>query len=62
MGNPSVVLLDEPSTGMDPVTRRFMWKFISKKSQNKETTVLLTTHLMEEAEALSTRLGIMVGG
>ncbi len=64
IGNPAVIFLDEPSTGMDPISRRFMWKVISSKALNKEkmTTIILTTHLMEEAEALSTRLGIMVEG
>ena len=63
IGNPKVIFLDEPSTGMDPKARRFMWNVISRIStQKKQSTVLLTTHSMEEAEALSTRLGIMVGG
>lgn len=63
IGNPSIVFLDEPSTGMDPKARRFMWKVISRISkERKQSTVILTTHSMEEAEALSTRLGIMVSG
>ena len=63
IGNPKIVFLDEPSTGMDPKARRFMWKVISRIStERKESTVILTTHAMEEAEALSTRLGIMVNG
>lgn len=63
IGNPRVVFLDEPSTGMDPKTRRFMWKVIEKiTKESKESTIILTTHSMEEAEALSTRLGIMVSG
>ena len=53
----------ESSTGMDPKARRFMWEVISRIStERKESTVILTTHSMEEAEALSTRLGIMVKG
>lgn len=63
IGNPRIVLLDEPSTGMDPKARRFMWKVISRvATHNKDATVVLTTHSMEEAEALSTRLAIMVKG
>lgn len=63
IGNPSIIFLDEPSTGMDPKARRFMWKVISRIStERKQSTVILTTHSMEEAEALSTRLGIMVNG
>lgn len=63
IGNPSIIFLDEPSTGMDPKARRFMWKVISRiTTERKQSTVILTTHSMEEAEALSTRLGIMVNG
>eukprot|EP00742_Colponemidia_sp_Colp-10_P004062 GILJ01004335.1.p1 GENE.GILJ01004335.1~~GILJ01004335.1.p1 ORF type:complete len:1795 (+),score=302.12 GILJ01004335.1:677-5386(+) len=63
IGNPPVVFLDEPSTGMDPVSRRFMWDVISRIStERKQSSVILTTHSMEEAEALCSRIGIMVGG
>jgi ATP-binding cassette subfamily A (ABC1) protein 1 len=63
IGSPSILFLDEPSTGMDPVSRRFMWDVISEISTyNKESTVVLTTHSMEECEALCTKVGIMVGG
>lgn len=63
IGNPRIVFLDEPSTGMDPRARRFMWKVINRVAkQMKDATVVLTTHSMEEAEALSSRLGIMVKG
>ncbi|RLN46989.1 hypothetical protein BBJ29_006669 [Phytophthora kernoviae] len=63
IGSPPIVFLDEPSTGMDPVSRRFMWNVIAAIStQRKESTIILTTHSMEECEALCTRVGIMVGG
>jgi len=63
IGNPPVVFLDEPSTGMDPEARRFMWNVISRISrERKQSSIILTTHSMEEAEALATRMGIMVGG
>jgi len=62
IGNPQIILLDEPSAGMDPESRRFMWQVISKISNDKTSAVILTTHLMEEAEALSTKMGIMVKG
>jgi ATP-binding cassette, subfamily A (ABC1), member 3 len=63
IGNPPIVLLDEPSAGMDPEARRFMWQVVEKISQReKSSAVILTTHSMEEAEALSTKLGIMVRG
>jgi len=60
IGDPKVVFMDEPSTGMDPVSRRFMWSVISKVS--KQSSVILTTHSMEECEALCSRIGIMVDG
>ena len=48
---------------MDPEARRFMWQVVEKISQReKRSAVILTTHSMEEAEALSTKLGIMVRG
>ena len=63
IGNPPIILLDEPSTGMDPEARRFMWDVISSIStRNKSASVILTTHSMEEAENLCKRIGIMVGG
>lgn len=63
IGNPPLVFLDEPSSGMDPEARRFMWDIISRIStKRRKSAVILTTHSMEEAEALSTRLVIMVDG
>eukprot|EP01107_Rhizomastix_libera_P015006 TRINITY_DN5198_c0_g1_i2.p1 TRINITY_DN5198_c0_g1~~TRINITY_DN5198_c0_g1_i2.p1 ORF type:complete len:595 (-),score=183.73 TRINITY_DN5198_c0_g1_i2:21-1805(-) len=60
IGCPEVVFLDEPSSGMDPVARRYMWNVI--KAASKTKSISLTTHSMEECEALCTRVGIMVGG
>jgi ATP-binding cassette subfamily A (ABC1) protein 3 len=63
IGSPSIVLLDEPSAGMDPEARRFMWSVVAGISQKrKKCAVILTTHSMEEAEALSSKMGIMVKG
>ncbi|GMF55770.1 unnamed protein product [Phytophthora fragariaefolia] len=63
IGNPAIIFLDEPSTGMDPVSRRFMWDVIADIStRGKESAIVLTTHSMEECEALCSRVGIMVGG
>ena len=63
IGNPPIILLDEPSAGMDPEARRFMWSVVEKISQrDKKSAVILTSHSMEEAEALSTKMGIMVRG
>eukprot|EP00468_Gymnochlora_sp_CCMP2014_P005803 CAMPEP_0167753008 /NCGR_PEP_ID=MMETSP0110_2-20121227/7466_1 /TAXON_ID=629695 /ORGANISM="Gymnochlora sp., Strain CCMP2014" /LENGTH=1725 /DNA_ID=CAMNT_0007638709 /DNA_START=398 /DNA_END=5575 /DNA_ORIENTATION=- len=60
MGNPPMVFLDEPSTGMDPASRRTMWNLIRKTMSKR--AVILTTHSMEECVALCQRIGIMVGG
>lgn len=63
IGDPPIVILDEPSTGMDPIAKRFMWEVISRLSTRQgKTAVILTTHSMNEAQALCTRMGIMVGG
>ncbi|XP_027188413.1 ABC transporter A family member 1 isoform X3 [Cicer arietinum] len=63
IGDPPIVILDEPSTGMDPIAKRFMWDVISRISTRRgKTAVILTTHSMNEAQALCTRIGIMVGG
>lgn len=62
IGNPAIILLDEPSAGMDPESRRFMWTVIGRIAQKKSSAVVLTTHSMEEAEALSTKMGILVKG
>ncbi len=60
IGNPMIVFLDEPSTGMDPQARRSMWKLISSTMVGR--SVILTTHSMEECEALCNRIGIMTKG
>jgi len=63
IGNPPIIFLDEPSTGVDPKARRFMWGIVSKISTlRKKSSVIITTHSMEEAEALCTKMGIMVKG
>ncbi|XP_037492926.1 ABC transporter A family member 1-like [Jatropha curcas] len=63
IGDPPIVILDEPSTGMDPIAKRFMWEVISCLSTRQgKTAMILTTHSMNEAQALCTRIGIMVGG
>ena len=62
IGNTSIILLDEPSAGMDPEAKRFMWQVVKISQRDKKSTVILTTHSMEAAEALSTKIGIMVRG
>ncbi|KAF3836109.1 hypothetical protein F7725_028667 [Dissostichus mawsoni] len=61
IGCPALVLLDEPTTGMDPLSRRFLWNSIMSVIQDGRA-VVLTSHSMEECEALCTRLAIMVNG
>ncbi|XP_056379091.1 retinal-specific phospholipid-transporting ATPase ABCA4 isoform X2 [Hyla sarda] len=61
IGCPPVVLLDEPTTGMDPQSRRFLWNSIVSIIREGRS-VVLTSHSMEECEALCTRLAIMVKG
>lgn len=46
---PKILILDEPTTGLDPQTRQTLWKFITNLRENNQLTVLLTTHYMEEA-------------
>jgi len=60
IGDPEVVLLDEPSAGLDPVSRRNLWSVILRTMSRR--AVILTTHSMDEAEALCKRIGIMVQG
>ncbi|KAF4699765.1 hypothetical protein FOZ62_024165 [Perkinsus olseni] len=62
IGRPRIVFLDEPSTGMDPVSRRFLWGVIQQLAVSRQSVVVLTTHSMEEAEALCSRIAIQVGG
>ncbi|KMS97647.1 hypothetical protein BVRB_5g125080 isoform A [Beta vulgaris subsp. vulgaris] len=60
IGDPKIVYLDEPSTGLDPVSRNSLWSVVKRAKQNR--AILLTTHSMEEAEALCDRLGVFVDG
>jgi len=60
--SPSYLILDEPSAGMDPFTRRYMWKLISELKMVRETATILTTHSTEEAEALCDRIAILIKG
>ncbi|XP_078257242.1 cholesterol transporter ABCA5 [Rhinoraja longicauda] len=62
LGNPQIVLMDEPSTGMDPKAKQFMWRAIRAAFKDRQRGAILTTHYMEEAEALCDRVAIMVSG
>ncbi|XP_035141704.3 phospholipid-transporting ATPase ABCA7 isoform X2 [Callithrix jacchus] len=61
VGDPAVVFLDEPTTGMDPSARRFLWNSLLAVVREGRS-VILTSHSMEECEALCSRLAIMVNG
>lgn len=61
VNDPEIIFLDEPTTGLDPKARRDVWEVIRDLKQ-KEKTIILTTHYMEEAEILSDRVGIIDHG
>lgn len=60
VGNPDVILMDEPTTGLDPISRAQVWRLIQRLKRGK--VVILTTHSMEEADALSDKIAILAGG
>ncbi|CAL4998484.1 unnamed protein product [Urochloa decumbens] len=60
IGDPKVVFMDEPSTGLDPASRNNLWSVVKEAKKNR--AIILTTHSMEEAEVLCDRLGIFVDG
>ncbi|MFV0460873.1 MAG: ABC transporter ATP-binding protein [Actinomycetales bacterium] len=60
-GSPELVILDEPTTGLDPESRRTLWQIV-RELRVQGTTILLTTHYLEEAEQLSERVAIMHRG
>jgi ABC-2 type transport system ATP-binding protein len=61
INDPEIIFLDEPTTGLDPQSRRMLWRFI-RDLQVQGRTIVLTTHYMEEAEALCDRVGIIDHG
>jgi ABC-2 type transport system ATP-binding protein len=62
MINPPLLLLDEPTTGLDPKSRRDVQSFLEDLRQREGTTILLTTHDMAEAERLCARIGFLAKG
>ena len=60
IGNPRIVFLDEPSTGLDPVSKRHLWEILTKHKKGK--AVVITTHSMEEADTLCDKIGIVAKG
>jgi ABC-2 type transport system ATP-binding protein len=61
VGDPELIFLDEPTTGLDPVARRGMWELVRGFAAEGKTTVL-TTHYLDEVEALADRAAVIVGG
>jgi ABC-2 type transport system ATP-binding protein len=59
---PKVLFLDEPTIGLDPQTRKHIWDYIRRLARKERITILLTTHYLEEADALCDRIAIMDEG
>jgi ATP-binding cassette subfamily A (ABC1) protein 3 len=60
IGNSKIILLDEPSSGMDTTARRILWEMLKKNKNGK--IIILTTHYMDEADILGDRIAIMAEG
>jgi len=59
---PEIIVLDEPTTGVDPVGRSQIWSLLKTLAEKKGSTVLISTHYMEDAELVADKLGILVNG
>ena len=59
IGTPSLMFLDEPSTGMDPVARKNLWNLIKEVMKTRKAAMVLTTHYMQEAELIGDKLGMI---
>ena len=62
VGNPAIAVLDEPTTGLDPMAREAAWDVIRRPSSKEGGCIILTTHMLEEAEALTSDILIMSAG
>jgi len=60
IGNSKIIMLDEPSSGMDTSTRRILWDMLKRNKAGK--IIILTTHYMDEADILGDRIAIMAEG
>lgn len=62
IGGPSVIFLDEPTTGVDPASRRKIWATLIGLRESGKSSIVLTSHSMDECEALCNRIAIMAKG
>ena len=62
LGYPKIVFMDEPSTGIDPISKRLLWNLLKRRFIMRGCCVILTTHSMNEAEFLGTKIGILIEG
>ncbi|KAL4503253.1 hypothetical protein ABPG72_000859 [Tetrahymena utriculariae] len=62
IGGPDMQFFDEPSSGVDPIARRFLWNTLSQSLKLRKGAIVLTTHSMEEAESLCSKIGILING
>lgn len=62
ISNPKLMFFDEPSSAVDPIARRFLWKTLNESLRYSGSSIVLTTHSMNEAESLCSRIGILIKG
>lgn len=62
IGGPDLQFFDEPSTGLDPIAKRYLWNTLQTSLQCRNSAIVLTTHSMTEAEFLCNRIGILING
>ena len=62
IASPSVIFLDEPTTGVDPSSRRKIWSVLQHHQKENSCSIILCSHSMEECEVLCSRIGIMLKG
>jgi len=62
IGGPDLQFFDEPSTGLDPIAKRYLWETLQNSLKSRNSGIVLTTHSMMEAEFLCHRIGILING
>jgi ATP-binding cassette, subfamily A (ABC1), member 3 len=60
IGGPNLQFFDEPSTGLDPIAKRFLWNTLNKSLSTRSSSIVLTTHSMTEAESLCHKIGLII--